>query len=193
MISGAGAGRQGCAAYRDMHSPTATGVPPYHPLMQLTVNGRLRNLEVAPGMTLLSVLRDQLHLTGAKPSCERGECGACTVLLGGTGDVPEPIYACLALAHAYEGDSITTIEGLSSGGALHPLQAAFVEHDAVQCGYCTPGQVLAAAALLARDTSPSDDAIMRAMSGNLCRCGTYPKIVRAIRDAAAAMRGANGD
>ena len=161
--------------------------------MRLTVNGRSRSIEVGPDASLLSVLRDQLHLTGAKPSCERGECGACTVLLNSSDGRPEPIYACLALAHAYEGDSITTIEGLAVGGALHPLQAAFVEHDAVQCGYCTPGQVLAAVALLARDANPSDDAIVRAMSGNLCRCGTYPKIVSAIRDAATVMRGSSGD
>lgn len=167
--------------------------------MHLTVNGRPCSIEVAPDATLLSVLRDELHLTGAKPSCERGECGACTVLLGGTtraggpAAAPEPIYACLALALAHEGDSITTIEGLASGNTLHPLQTAFIAHDAVQCGYCTPGQVLAAVALLARDADPSDDAIMRAMSGNLCRCGTYPKIVHAIRDAASAMRGSRGD
>ena len=161
--------------------------------MQLTVNGRQRTIEVAPDATLLSVLREQLHLMGAKPSCERGECGACTVLLQAADGLPEPIYACLALAQAHDGDSITTIEGLASGGTLHPLQAAFVQHDAVQCGYCTPGQVLAAAALLARDANPSDDAIVRAMSGNLCRCGTYPKIVRAIHDAAAVMRGTSGD
>ena len=161
--------------------------------MHLTVNGRPRSVDVAPDATLLSVLRDQLHLTGAKPSCERGECGACTVLLNGADGRPQPIYACLALAHAHEGDSLTTIEGLSAGGALHPLQQAFVEHDAVQCGFCTPGQVLSAAALLAADANPSDDAIRRAMSGNLCRCGTYPKIVTAIHAAAAVMRGSSGD
>ena len=164
----------------------------YHPRMRLTVNGRSRQVSAAPDATLLSVLRDELHLTGAKPSCERGECGACTVLIEGLDGKPEPIYACLALAHAHEGDSITTIEGLSNGGGPHPLQAAFVEEDAVQCGFCTPGQVLAAAALLSRDPDPSVDAIIRAMSGNLCRCGTYPKIVRAIRRAAATMRGPNG-
>lgn len=160
--------------------------------MQLTVNGRVRQIDVAPNATLLSVLRDQLHLTGAKPSCERGECGACTVLLETEGSV-EPIYSCVTLALAHEGDSITTIEGLASKGTLHPIQTAFVEHDAVQCGFCTPGQVLAAVALLSRDADPSDEAIVRAMSGNLCRCGTYPKIVTAIRSAAATMRGSNGD
>ncbi len=164
----------------------------YHLRMRLTVNGRSRELDVASDATLLSVLRDQLHLTGAKPACERGECGACTVLIAGPDGTPEPVYSCIALAHAHAGDSITTVEGLSNGNGQHPMQAAFVEHDAVQCGYCTPGQVLAAVALLARDPDPTDEAIVRAMSGNLCRCGTYPKIVRAIHSAAKTMRGANG-
>src|SRR6185503_19386621 len=105
--------------------------------MRLTVNGRICQLDVAPNATLLSVLRDQLHLTGAKPACERGECGACTVLMTGS-DGPAPIYSCLMLAQAADGESITTIEGLANGSELHPVQAAFVEHDAVQCGYCTP-------------------------------------------------------
>ncbi len=161
--------------------------------MLLTVNGRTCKLDVAPDATLLSVLRDQLHLTGAKPACERGECGACTVLVADPDGKPEPVYSCLSLAHSHENDSVTTIEGLSSKSGPHPVQAAFVEHDAVQCGFCTPGQVLAAVALLARDPDPSDDAIVQAMSGNLCRCGTYPKIVRAIHSAASAMRGSNGD
>jgi xanthine dehydrogenase YagT iron-sulfur-binding subunit len=161
--------------------------------MRLTVNGRPREIDVAPDATLLAVLRDQLHLTGAKPACERGECGACTVLIDAGDGAPEPIYSCLALALAYDGDAVTTIEGLESNGTLHPLQRAFVEQDAVQCGFCTPGQVLAGVALLARDADPSEDTIMRAMSGNLCRCGTYPKIVRAVQSAAAVMRGSNGD
>ena len=170
---------------------TARATEAYHPAMLLTVNGRSREVSVAPDTSLLSLLREHLHLTGAKPACERGECGACTVLVAGDDGTPEPIYACLALAVAYEGASITTIEGLSNGTGLHPVQAAFIEHDAVQCGYCTPGQVLSAVALLARDPSPSDEAIHAAMSGNLCRCGTYPKIVRAIH--AAAVRGGHGD
>jgi aerobic-type carbon monoxide dehydrogenase small subunit (CoxS/CutS family) len=113
--------------------------------------------------------------------------------MNGPDGTPEPLYACIALAHAHDGDSITTIEGLSKGAGPHPVQSAFIEQDAVQCGYCTPGQVLAAVALLARDENPSDEAIVRAMSGNLCRCGTYPKIVRAIHSAAAVMRGSNGN
>ena len=160
--------------------------------MHLTVNGRLRQVDAAPNATLLSVLREQLHLTGAKPACERGECGACTVLVASPDGPPEPVYSCLMLALAADGESITTIEGLATGGALHPVQAAFVQHDAVQCGFCTPGQVLAAVALLARNPEPNDEAIRLAMSGNLCRCGTYPKIARAIQSVAAETRGTRG-
>lgn len=155
--------------------------------MRLTVNDTAREVAPDPHESLLTTLRDRLFLTGAKPGCERGECGACTVLLNG-----EPVYACLTLTQACDGDAITTIEGLSRGDVLHPLQEAFIAHDAVQCGFCTPGQVLSAAALLARDPSPDDAAIAEAMGGNLCRCGTYPRIVQAIRSAAAAMRGAEG-
>jgi aerobic-type carbon monoxide dehydrogenase small subunit (CoxS/CutS family) len=160
--------------------------------MILTVNGRARRLDVAPDATLLTVLREELHLTGAKPACERGECGACTVLLAGPDGSVEPIYSCVTLAAAHEGDSIITIEGLAPTGGMHPVQTAFVEHDAVQCGFCTPGQVLAAVALLTRAPDPTSDEIARGMSGNLCRCGTYPKIVSAIRSAAETMRGSNG-
>ncbi len=143
--------------------------------MKLTVNGRERELEVEPGVSLLSVLRDRLYLSGAKPGCERGECGACTVLLDG-----QNVYSCLTLARACEGRSVTTIEGIASGAELHAVQRAFIAHDAVQCGYCTPGQILAAIALLERDHAPTRESIVHAMSGNLCRCGTYPKIIRAI-------------
>jgi aerobic-type carbon monoxide dehydrogenase small subunit (CoxS/CutS family) len=148
--------------------------------MKLNVNGRERDVHVAPQESLLTVLRERLHLTGAKPGCERGECGACTVLLD-----DENVYSCLTLAVACAGRRVTTIEGLASGGALHPLQRAFVEHDAVQCGFCTPGQILAAWALLQREAQPTRESIVHALSGNLCRCGTYPKIVRAIQAAAA--------
>jgi xanthine dehydrogenase YagT iron-sulfur-binding subunit len=147
--------------------------------VKLTVNGRERELEVEPGVSLLSVLRDRLHLSGAKAGCERGECGACTVLLDGRN-----IYSCLTLARACDGRSVTTIEGVASGAELHAVQRAFIAHDAVQCGFCTPGQILAAIALLERDPAPSRSEIVRAMSGNLCRCGTYPKILRAIESVA---------
>ncbi len=151
--------------------------------MKLTVNGRERELEVSARETLLSVLRERLHLTGAKPGCERGECGACTVLIDG-----ENVYSCLTLAAACAGRQVTTIEGIATPGELHPMQRAFIEHDAVQCGYCTPGQILAAIALLERDPAATRERIARGMSGNLCRCGTYPKIVRAIE---AVTRGAD--
>jgi xanthine dehydrogenase YagT iron-sulfur-binding subunit len=150
--------------------------------MRLTVNGRSRDVAAEPHETLLAVLRERLHLTGAKLVCDRGECGACTVLLDG-----EAVYSCLTLAAACDGQEVTTIEGVAAPDVLHPVQQAFITHDAVQCGFCTPGQVLAAIALLSRSPDPADDEIARAMSGNLCRCGTYPKIVRAVRDAAAVM------
>jgi len=170
--------------------------------MRLTVNGRICRLDVAPDATLLSVLRDQLYLTGAKPSCERGECGACTVLVADPDGKPAPVYTCLALAHAYENDSVTTIEGLTTSSGPHPLQAAFVEHDALQCGYCTPGQICSATAMLGEaaagwpsavsasligETGPAalDAAEIRErMSGNLCRCGAYVNILAAITDVA---------
>jgi xanthine dehydrogenase YagT iron-sulfur-binding subunit len=161
--------------------------------MRFTINNRAHDVAAEPNATLLAVLRDRLMLTGVKLACDRGECGACTVLVRGSDGTAEPVYSCLALAAAYEGAAITTVEGLATPGGLHPVQAAFVEHDAVQCGFCTPGQVLAAVALLERDRDPSDEAIARAMSGNLCRCGTYPKIVRAIRGAAESMRGGGSD
>ena len=153
--------------------------------MHLTVNGETRVVLFAPHETLLSVLRDRLELTGTKPGCDRGECGACTVLLDGT-----LAYACLTLAAACDGVSVTTIEGLAAPGEMHPLQQAFLRRDAAQCGYCTPGQVMAAFALLTAHADPTRDEIVTGMSGNLCRCGTYPKIVAAITDVAAsgAMR-----
>jgi len=149
----------------------------------MIVNDTEQGLEVAPHHTLLSVLRDQLHLTGTKLVCGRGECGACTVLLDG-----EPAYSCLTLAVACTGRTVTTIEGVASGNELHPLQRAFIEHDALQCGFCTPGQILAAMALLREIPRPSQDEIVHWMSGNLCRCGAYPNIVRAILAASATMQ-----
>jgi aerobic-type carbon monoxide dehydrogenase small subunit (CoxS/CutS family) len=156
--------------------------------MRLTVNGASYDLEPEGHETLLTVLRDQIHLTGAKLVCGRGECGACTVLVAETdADLPRSVYACLTLVAACEGYFITTVEGLSKPGELHPLQQAFIECDALQCGFCTPGQLLAAAALLARNPEPSEDEVRRGMSGNLCRCGTYPRIVQAVVDAGRAM------
>lgn len=151
--------------------------------MNLTVNGRSISAEPAGSTTLLELLRDTLALTGTKRACDRGECGACTVLVDG-----RPIYSCLTLANACDGQSVRTIEGLGAPGAPHALQSAFVAEDAAQCGFCTPGQLMAAAALLAENADPSDAEVVAAMSGNLCRCGTYPKIVRAVRRAAATLR-----
>lgn len=141
--------------------------------VRLRVNGGTHLLDLEPRTSLLDVLRDGLGLTGAKKVCDRGECGACTVLAGG-----RPIYSCLALACEYQDVTLVTIEGL--GPELLPVQEAFVRADALQCGFCTPGQILSVTALLAEHPRPSDAQIARALAGNLCRCGTYPKIRRAI-------------
>ncbi|HEY9479457.1 MAG TPA: (2Fe-2S)-binding protein [Gemmatimonadaceae bacterium] len=151
--------------------------------MELDINGEKHQIGAADHLTLLEVLRDRLALTGTKLVCDRGECGACTVLLDG-----EPAYSCLTLAVACDGVRIRTIEGVARDGELHPLQKAFMENDALQCGYCTPGQIMAALALLERMPSPSESDVVHWMSGNLCRCGAYPKIVRAVMAASQAMR-----
>ena len=154
--------------------------------MQFVVNGTTHEIDLAGHETLLDVLRDRLSLTGTKLSCGRGECGACTVLVAAPGRARRSVYSCVTLAAACEGAAVTTIEGLADG-ATHPLQDAFIAHDAVQCGFCTPGQILAAAALLDENPAPSEDDVRAAMSGNLCRCGTYPKIVTAVQEAARRM------
>jgi aerobic-type carbon monoxide dehydrogenase small subunit (CoxS/CutS family) len=159
--------------------------------MRITVNGTAHEVEPAGHETLLALLRERLDLGGAKLVCGRGECGACTVLLQEPGDAASAsVYACLTLAAACDGCAVTTVEGLGRPGALHPLQDAFMAHDATQCGFCTPGQLLAAASLLARHPDPSEEDVRRGMSGNLCRCGTYPRIVAAVMDAGRKMRGA---
>lgn len=146
----------------------------------LQVNGSGQQLEVEPRCTLLDALREQLGLTGAKKACDMGDCGACTVLVDGRAS-----YACLMLAVDCAGRTVVTIEGLSSDGrTLHPLQQAFIAADALQCGFCTPGQIMALKALFDRNGAPSDEDIARALSGNLCRCGAYRNIVRAARLAA---------
>jgi xanthine dehydrogenase YagT iron-sulfur-binding subunit len=144
-----------------------------------SVNGAARELSVAAHETLLDVLRERLALTGTKKGCDQGACGACTVLVDG-----KRVLSCLTLAAQCDGCEVTTIEGLSNDTALHPLQAAFVRHDALQCGYCTPGQIMSAVALLAEGRATSDEEIREFMSGNLCRCGAYPNIVAAIREVA---------
>jgi xanthine dehydrogenase YagT iron-sulfur-binding subunit len=142
----------------------------------LRVNGTEHKLAIDPRATLLDCLREVLHLTGTKKGCDHGQCGACTVHIGG-----RRMNSCLALAAAHDGDDIVTIEGLGAPGRLHPMQAAFLEHDAYQCGYCTSGQIMSAVALLSEPVGPSDDDVREFMSGNICRCGAYPNIVRAIQ------------
>jgi xanthine dehydrogenase YagT iron-sulfur-binding subunit len=158
--------------------------PERHPLA-LTVNGQVVKREVAPWTTLLDLLREDLGLTGTKKGCDHGQCGACTVLVDG-----KRINACLTLAIMKDGSAVTTIEGLAQGEALHPLQEAFVEHDALQCGYCTPGQICSAVGLLAEGHAETADDIRELMSGNLCRCGAYPHIVLAIEQVLAGTRAA---
>ena len=144
----------------------------------ITVNGVAKHIKVAPWTTLLDALREHLDLTGTKKGCDHGQCGACTVLVDG-----RRINSCLALAVMQNGASVTTIEGLARDGVLHALQQAFIDHDAFQCGYCTPGQICSAAGLLAEGRAKSAEEIRELMSGNICRCGAYPNIVAAIQQA----------
>ena len=146
--------------------------------LQLKINGKDYKLEIDPRTTLLDALREHLHLTGSKKGCDHGQCGACTVLVNG-----RRINSCLSLAVTHEGDEITTIEGLAKGDELHPVQAAFLEHDGFQCGYCTPGQICSAVACISEGHTKSDAEIREWMSGNLCRCGAYPNIVAAVKEA----------
>ena len=154
--------------------------------IKLHVNGRAVSCDVDPSMRLLDLLREELHLTGTKEGCGEGECGACTVLLDG-----QPVNSCLLLAPQADGKTVLTVEGLSSGQTLHPVQQAFVDKGAVQCGFCTPGFILSAVALLEANPSPSDEEILTALEGNLCRCTGYTKIVEAVRYAAALKREAS--
>jgi xanthine dehydrogenase YagT iron-sulfur-binding subunit len=148
--------------------------------IHLTINGHHHQLEVEPRVTLLDALRDRLGLTGTKKGCDQGQCGACTVHVDG-----QRVLACLTLARQAEGRSITTIEGLAGeDGTLNAVQAAFLEQDAFQCGYCTPGQIMSAVACIREGHAGSDDEIREYMAGNLCRCGAYPHIVAAVRQAA---------
>jgi xanthine dehydrogenase YagT iron-sulfur-binding subunit len=150
--------------------------------MVLTVNGQAHELRIEPRVSLLDALREHLGLTGSKKGCDQGTCGACTVWVDG-----RRVLACLTLAVTCEGREVTTIEGLSAGGELHPMQAAFIARDAFQCGYCTPGQIMSAVALLAEGHAADDGQIAEWMSGNICRCAAYPNIraaIREVRDAA---------
>jgi xanthine dehydrogenase YagT iron-sulfur-binding subunit len=145
--------------------------------VKLTVNGTDHTVTIEPRVTLLDALREVLHLTGSKKGCDQGQCGACTVLVDG-----RRVNSCLTLAAAAAGSKVTTIEGLTNGDELHPMQAAFVKHDGLQCGYCTPGQICSAVGLLAEGHAKTDDDIRELMSGNICRCGAYPNIVAAVRE-----------
>ena len=147
--------------------------------IRLTVNGQAQEIQLDDmRVTLLDLLRERLDLTGTKKGCDRGQCGACTVLIDG-----RRINSCLALAASMDGAEITTIEGLAEGEDLHPVQAAFIEHDAFQCGYCTPGQIMSAVALISEGGATDPERIREGMSGNICRCAAYPGIVAAVQDA----------
>jgi len=176
-----GAGAAASAASTGLGAESARGViePVEVTKVKLLINGRSHRLLVEPRWSLLFVLREKLGLTGTKVGCERGECGACTVLIDG-----QPRYACMTLAVEAVGKEITTVEGLMKGEELGPVQQAFLEHDAFQCGYCTPGQIMAVEGLLRSNPNPSLEEIRRAVSGNLCRCGTYAHIFKAAQRAA---------
>jgi xanthine dehydrogenase YagT iron-sulfur-binding subunit len=154
--------------------------------VHLKINGHDYPLKLDPRTTLLDALREHLHLTGSKKGCDHGQCGACTVLVNG-----RRINSCLSLAVVHDGEEITTIEGLANGDQLHPMQSAFLEHDGFQCGYCTPGQICSAVACLQEGHAKDDAQIREWMSGNLCRCGAYPNIVDAIKEARGKMGGAS--
>jgi xanthine dehydrogenase YagT iron-sulfur-binding subunit len=144
-------------------------------IVRFRINGRDVPLPVEPQVILLDLLRERAGLTGTKKGCDRGQCGACTVLVNG-----RRTLSCLALALAHANDEITTVEGLAEGDRLHPVQAAFIEHDAFQCGFCTPGQIVSAVGMLAEGHARTEDEIREALSGNICRCGAYPNIVAAV-------------
>jgi len=153
-------------------------------ISELHVNGNKLRIDADTDRSLLSVLRDDLDLTGSKYGCGEGQCGACTVLIDG-----QATRSCITKLGAAAGKKITTIEGIEKNGRLHPLQEAFLEADALQCGYCTPGMIMSSVALLSKNPNPSEQDIVRFMDGNVCRCGTYPRIVSAIRKAAQSMKG----
>ncbi len=156
--------------------------------LELQVNGIWRSVAAEPGSMLLSVLRDQLDLTGTKYGCGEGQCGACTVLVDG-----QPVRSCITRAEAVAGKSVTTIEGLERDGRLHPLQEAFLGAGAMQCGYCTAGMIVEGVALLRSNSDPNETQIKQGLEGHICRCGTYPRIVAAVRMASLAMREARHD
>ena len=169
-------------------APAAPVLGPGKVAFSLRINGKVQKVELEPRVTLLDALRNHLDLTGAKKVCDRGTCGACTVLVDG-----EPAYACSMLAIEGRGKAITTVEGLSKGDQLHPVQAAFVNHDAQQCGFCTPGFVVACKAFLDKHPDPTRAQVRQGLGGNLCRCGTYVGIEEAVLEAAKAQRGGSAN
>jgi len=177
LAAGAAALLEGASGKEQQARARKLGPAPVE--ITLRVNGVDRRVAVEPRSTLASVLRDQLHLTGTKVGCDRGACGACTVIVGDAA-----VASCLTFALDALGKPITTIEGLAKGGQLAPLQAAFVAHDALQCGFCTPGMVMSCQALLARNPHPTEDEVREALSGNICRCSGYQAIVDAVLEAA---------
>ena len=164
----------GCSSAPEPVPPTTGPVE-----VSLRVNGEVRRVAVEPRVTLLDAVRERIGLTGTKKGCDRGECGACTVLVEG-----RRIKSCMTLAVMQDGREVTTVEGLTSGDELHPVQAAFIRQDGFQCGFCTPGQLVSAVAVIEEGHTSSDDEIREWMSGNLCRCSCYPNIVAAVREAA---------
>jgi xanthine dehydrogenase YagT iron-sulfur-binding subunit len=187
QLMGAGAAASVTAATLAAEPAAEAITPGEMSKVSLQINGRRHRILIEPRWSLLYVIREKLGLTGTKAGCERGECGACTVLING-----QPRYACLILAVEAEGIEITTLEGLMKGEDLGPVQQAFVENDAFQCGYCTPGQIMAVEGLLRANPNPSAEEIRQGMSGNLCRCGAYPNIFKAVRRAAELKKVAGG-
>jgi len=175
-IAGVAASMPLVAAATEVAPEPATPEIPGTVPLALRINGTTHRVRIDPRATLLDTLRETVHLTGTKKGCDHGQCGACTVHVNG-----ERVNSCLRLALMHEGDDITTIEGLGAPQALHPMQAAFVEHDGYQCGYCTSGQIMSAVALLKEPCGPTDADVKELMSGNICRCGAYPNIIAAIQ------------
>ena len=172
-------GQEGKAAAKGVRTLGPGAVP-----FELTLNGKRTRLSVEPRVTLLDALRDRIGMTGTKRACDHGACGACTVMVDG-----KTVNSCLMLAVDAAGREVRTIEGLERDGKLHPVQDAFIEHDAVQCGFCTPGMIMSCTALVESNGSPTDEQIRDAVRGNLCRCGTYPHVFEACRTASAGMKG----
>src|SRR5687768_13072952 len=179
---GVAAGVIAPAAPADAQVPGAIGPGPV--AIQLNINGRTQKLEVEPRVTLLDALRNRLNLTGVKRVCDRGSCGACTMIVDG-----KTIYACSTLAIESQGKAIRTVESFTQGTVLHPVQQAFCEHDGLMCGFCTPGFVVSAVALLERTPKPTREQARKALDGNICRCGTYARVLEAVLDPKAVRRG----